>query len=506
MGSAKVTGACAAHGRLPRSGFEHAAPLVRAANRYIGGVFLLAFCGCAADRPSTGQGTSVGVIQQDLQAQVVASDPAHVFAETAAIAVNSTNNVWETVTNYTNGLSGRFDIGNFNYACTRNNYGSWNEYNISGFQSGPDPSVIYRSNCPNVRVAYASLYAGTAAWSGITLLLTGEPCRASGNPSWYASYFPTISDGSADHPWAVYKASTDVIYAVFTQKGDAAQFTLNVINFNTAQRFFSNCSNMPSGPGVPVAAIDSSGDIHIAYWASNNGMYHEVFHTSTNSFHCLNNYIGPIGWQPAGRCTYDCGGAGLGPLCPTYSTYNNLLDNAGAAQNCIVMNPVPTIAIDKTAIPNDLVVAYNTPGSGSCASYSEMRVYRNAGLGNGAWDYRMVTGCQNSIFPQAMPWWVDGYSSTADLFYILSSYSVGGYLYGTEWTSSNGGLNWSGTYYPSAYRPTPTPAQQCAEMSRCFIGHYDAAAADIPHNKRFYDWGAQGAGVPRVRIEGMTLP
>src|SRR5262249_14869724 len=104
------------------------------------------------------------------------------------------------------------------------------------------------------------------------------------------------------------------------------------------------CSNFP-GAGIPSAAVDSLGSVHIVY---EGGGYirHEGFGNNGGGFGCLNTGIGISNPSPA-LCT----------SCSGIATFTQL-GSSGA--KCIRSNASPSIAIDHQSAGDELVVAYNS--------------------------------------------------------------------------------------------------------------------------------------------------
>jgi hypothetical protein len=382
--------------------------------------------------------------------QVVMQNASQNFTEAYAFPFKDAQGLQEMIAT-ANSSSG----GTRWYGCENNNYTAFYTTNIGYAGDAGDPSGFARTATGN-----AVLVALQSSLNGPRWYWTSDPCPSSGSPSWSYWNYNTDTAGSVDYTHSAYDPVYDQMGVTYTQVvSGTRRMVVGRIpsNFEGFTWYWNNCSNI-SGHTIKFvnSTFDSNGTQHLVYLDSTSGQVQYEQYTRTGGYQCINKPIGPYS-LPAGSCA----GCDRG-------TYQ------GLASNCLRGTWNGTIA----SSGSNLVIAYSTPGSGSCGSLNETRMYQSSNSGAN-WTYASVTGCQNTLQPRVV-------AAANGHFHIISTYAPNGQtqLAQVDWTSTNSGISWSGAYL--------TGTRSVSPLSGCYWGDYQGAAYD-PTGLMFYDW-AQVSG------------
>jgi hypothetical protein len=358
--------------------------------------------------------------------------------------------VTETIVSTNNGST---ILPNLWYGCTNNGYGSWRTpLEIVSPTEGGDTSGFGASNAVIVSVRSDS--------NGINWYWTSEPCPASGNPSWSTGGWVTDSAHTVDYPNSTYDTNYGQMGVTFSQQvsGHRRMFVGRISsNFSSMSYFWNSCSNIANDNiNLITSVFDDNGDQQIVYADYTTGYIQYEVYRRTTGFACINKRVGSFSF-PSPACS----------SCPGLPTFN------GMSNQCLEANPSPTITFQSGT--QNLVISYSTPGSGSCSSQNETRIYNSTNMGS-TWSFALVTGCHNSIYTRAA---AAPYASTPDL-HVLSSYSNDNSTFQqVDWRSSNG-VSWGGYYASNPWVPV--------SFSNCYWGDYNGAAYDSTYNVMFNAW------------------
>jgi hypothetical protein len=398
--------------------------------------------------------------------QIVLQNSSETFSEAYAFPFRNSSNVEEIVA-----TGNSTPQGTQWYGCTNNNYSSWQNWNIGYSGDIGDPSGFGRSATSQAVIASIDSSDRGPRW-----YWTSDPCPASGTPSWqYWVQYTDGSPGTVDYTHTAYDPAYDQMSITWNQVVNGHnRLVVSRINSNfnwLAKWDWSHCSNISNHEVHFLNSVfDSNGDQHIVYKDDTSGFFQYEKYTRTGGFACINKQLGSFSNSP-GSCSA-CSGT------PTYVL--------GGANTCLKQTWNMSIAIANSS----LIFTYSTPGSGSCNNTSETRVYESPNLGQ-TWNWRMVTGCQNSLQPRAA--WGFSYSSFQYAFHVLASYAPqnSSQLAQVDWYSHDLGVTWGGQYLTGGYTPTP--------IGSCYWGDYQGATWDSSSGNMFYDWGGSqvsGGGWP----------
>jgi hypothetical protein len=398
------------------------------------------------------------------------------LAETASSAFQNVGSTWEMVT-----------TESLRYGCTRNGYQSWcSGMSYTNGEGGADPSLAYRDG-PG-KYLYSTHFWGTS----LRVLRTTEPCPVNcGTPSWSrCDIGPFVN---MDYPTAVWKSSTDEIWAVFANGSSGVKVVRINEPWTTPNCLYSQSTDNPATANAktPRAAVDSAGDIHIVYVDPGaQQIRHVIFYTSSFTWSTVHNMNAPTVDSPGNTClSSEIPGNACSPGDTLF----------GLGSTCLKARGTPDIAIDRTVVPNTLVVTYNERGSGTCSDKFEQRLYRSTGVGT-TWTFQAVTTCKTSVHTAVRHFSVSGLGVTG-LFQARSSYiQTGKKLTEVRWRSSDGGLTWSGLAISSP-RAVNAPIDNYAG-SICFWGDYEGIAPDIAYGSFFYSWASDQNPGPDWVIRG----
>jgi hypothetical protein len=432
----------------------------------------LAACGSEFETPgtegdtTTGNSTeeSVSTVSQALVTAETTIDSASGInlTESTASAFQAADGTWEMFDS-SNSTGGRFD-----YSCTANAYTTWCQNAIFLGSGGPSAAI----GDTNSVSAQGFLYAVSlrAEQSGFWFFRTQDPCPGRSGSClnslpWQVSLEGVGATGSIDFPDIIKNPVNGDVWIVYRRNDTTGKIALarfsNGQTWNTNLAVFEdNCAGL-AGFGLDRvrAAFDSSGNIHIVYQDfSHSQIKHEVFSTATNTYQCKLNVIGPYSLPTS--C--GCGFPGIpGPT------------------SCLRSLIAPTITVDQDISPNVLLVAYETPGSGTCTNKTETRIYRSTNAG-ASWTFQVVTGCQTSVQPRiAFP---NQVGETAGVAQMMSTYNVTGLttLSQVAWRSPDFGVSWSGVHI--------SPERTVTNLGGCYSGDYNGIAPDSAHGSYFYSW------------------
>lgn len=450
------------------------------------------------------------------------NSPGASLSEPFAFATKS-GATWEMITSV-NGTTNSF----LQYGCTRNNYGSWKTFQTSAIGGGSpgtagDTTGVYASAAGKTWIATLRNFAPGQNTLGIQTYSTAEPCPASGEPNWSQTdwTFMIQNKVGADHPTIVYDSVYDKKYVVWGNSIATGGANIMVLMINAdgswhawqeANSACSGCTSPsctcnicanfpppPGGVGVPNAAIDSLGNVHVVYDDGQSHIVHEWFADNGGGFSCLNNVVGPVN--------------GAQPFCAACSTVGTFAQLGPQGSKCIRANSSPSIAIDHQPGPNadEIVVAYNSYSAGAdCPSggfSNETRVYTNGYWGLASWVSRLRSCPYTWAFPRVTASSFAGApAGTPGLFHLhvlAIATPVNGSVIPYECKTTDGGVTWPTCtiLVPAPFMPYPIGT------TSCYAGDYQGAAADPAHSRFFYDWGQplyvnNGAGV--YAIKGQT--
>jgi hypothetical protein len=443
----------------------------------------LVVCGCEVETPdektpmatgsttvesasivSTVSTTAVGTVGKILTTAEKTIDSASGvnLTETSATAFQAADGTWEMFDS-ANSAAGRFD-----YSCTANNYTTWCT-NAIFLGSGGASAAIGDTNSVSAQ-GYVYAVSLRAEQSGFWFFRTKDPCpgRAGvcqNSLPWDVSLEVVGANGTIDFPDIIKNPINDDVWIVYRRNDTTGKIVLarfqngQIWNTNLAV-FEDNCAGL-TGFGLDRvrAAFDSSGNIHIVYQDfSHSQIKHEIFSTATNTYQCKLNVIGPYA-LPA---ICGCGFPGIpGPT------------------SCLRSLIAPSITIDQHTNPNILLVAYETPGSNSCANKTETRIYRSTNGGT-SWTFQTVTGCQTAVQPRiAFP---NQVGEIPGVVQMMTTYNTTGLttLSQVAWRSADFGVTWSGTFI--------SPERTVTNLGNCYSGDYNGIAPDSAHGSYFYSW------------------
>lgn len=485
--------------------------------------------GCSGDLNDPLLGTTVAAVGtvkvaacvDPAQCTTELNKPAGSLSEPYAFATNTAANgggVWEMITTTNPPLYPSPATLNLVYGCTRNNYASWKTFNVAPGGAGNtilgDTTGVYDSI--HGKTWIATLRAAVAPATGLGLMVNsnlGDPCPSSGSASWLTqgySFMVNQKDG-ADHPSIVYDPVFDKKYIVWSNGfGQAAGSNLMVmmINANGSTQHWEErgtsgsctttpcktCSNFGPGAGIPSAAIDSQGAVHIVYDSTQGSIKHEIFNANGGDFSCTNNVVGPV--------------TGSGAFCSTCSNVGTYAQLGAQGSKCIRWSSTPSIAIDHNVGANvdEVVVAYDTYTPSGCPNGSglsnETRVFTNSFGGVGTWVSTLRSCPFTWAFPRVTSSFVPGASGgTQGLFHLhvaaIKTNPVDGTIFPYDCKSTNAGATFTCTALSGPYMPAPLPG-----FAACYAGDYQGAAADPAHGKFFYAWGQPLTSVPPYGIKG----
>jgi hypothetical protein len=405
--------------------------------------------------------------------------------EPTATLHRDNSNFWKVMNT---SVAANTTVGKFEYACSPNIYSTWCPYQFT-LGSGTsaykgDPAVVSASRSSPRRLYHAGL---TSNFDGFWFNRTQDPCPTAGGtclaPTWDWSRHVLAGAGSSvDLPQLIYDEIHDNIWIVYRRGwiGPPAGSRLALARWSGSQAwggnlsvFEDNCSNIATKSVDRVrAAFDISGNIHIVYINLTNSLVqHEVFFTDSNTFGCVNNKVGDIS-IPAVTC-----GCGL-PTVPG---------------TCVASFPIPVIAIDRASNPNNLVVMYESAGTGCGGGITELRFFRstNYGFDTPIWPFVAVTSCQNNVMPNVAFAHTDGaMADTPGLAQAMSTFGVSApsnYAQ-ASWRTTDGGATWSGVQISPTRVLAPIP-------NTCFGSDYNGVVADRVTGSFFFSWGQPGTGV-----------
>lgn len=355
------------------------------------------------------------------------------IAETRSSVFQNASDEWEMVFGSNENLvGGAQDPAYWDYGCARDAYTTWCDYRLSSSlgQFGPDPSFAFRAG--PTKYLYEMLMR--ADNGGFRMMRTTEPCPTNcGGTSWSVC---NISQTDIDFPTLLSK-DDEVWFTYIKSNGTNNQLYVGRMNepwCSSWSYWADNCSSLSGAAiGMPRAAFDSSGDMHIIFQNHNDlKIQHQVFRPGTGFLCDANNpkniadYLPP----PTKKCL-SC----------------DRLTLSGLGSSCLRYESGPEIAIDKTASPNTIVATLTARGANSCDVKQEQRWYRSTDSGHN-WSYRQVTGCKTSIFVGVDHYSAPGAPYTTGLFQSRSSYVPPGdnRLREVRWRSADAGLTWSGIY------------------------------------------------------------
>lgn len=382
---------------------------------------------------------------------------------------------WEIINTF-NGGSGT----NLSYSCNVNQgaFTNWVLPLPAGETLCCDPSGFGKTSGP-LR-AYSFFLKG----GGITFATTGEPCPAAGTPSWTVGSFgfPAIQPASLDYPHAFYNTFLDEAWMVFNgSPAPSGTGTIGILKLNSAGSGGSYILNACDNHVKQWANGDVDRDGHpvVVYLDATTSRVRFIrFNRVSFSFDCASaRDIGTHTYQPAG-CSPTCPGAAI--------------PNVGAG--CLEDSYNSTIAVDRLTIPNKILIAFGTRGTGACTGFAETRFYRSLDNGN-TWPSIVATGCQTAVQPRATAGQrLDGLG-TGNLFHVVTAYATGGGLAQVDWKSSDGGATWSGAFI-SGQRAAPPG---------CFWGHYHGVTTEI-NNEIYTNWMQMPNPSGNWGIRGMSFP
>jgi hypothetical protein len=392
---------------------------------------------------------------------------------------------WEMMHTYNAGLNQILM-----YSCQRDPNIAFN-FTLGQPRNDGDTSGIFVSSSANSNKAY--MFALLPGETGIRYYRTADPCPAGGCSPSCPSFgvfnltMPSFTSNSIDYPYGFYDDVNNNIWISFNGNRVAnGQTTLGLIKLNandTASNFVFTCNT--NSNQFANGAVDSNGDVHLIYLDNTVQKVRTVkFSRTTNSFDCSSvKDIGPHTYSP-NNC---------GTNCTTTPTL------AGVGDGCLRDTFNPSIAIDRSVTPNNLVASYHTIGDANCPTKAETRMYRSTDLGL-TWPTVNITLCQTSVKPRVATAFTPTVTAITNSFQVHTTHNVNG--------NQVAQVNWSSLNNSTFFGAFMTGGRAITNnLGGCYWGDYDGSIADLAHNNRFFfSWEQTGDSFGLMGIQGATNP
>jgi hypothetical protein len=404
------------------------------------------------------------------------------FVEPAAAAFKNGSGQWSMVV-ASNQLGG---TGNYAFGCTNDTYNTYCNWNLTAGAGTPagDPSLLF----DGFFLHKFEINLQGNSYSGLLHGYTGNPCPSGcATPTWSWSViqpgvaldFPNVAQGGGK-VWAV--ANTIV---------SPAQLVMIRMDSQTTSTPYTNPCDPTNKTQFAAMEAGDDGFLHVVYYDLTYNLVRTIkFNMASPGWWCsTRKTIGP--WSPA---------TGSGPGCDrkTYVGFqsSNIRQTLGA-----------TIAIDTSANPDTLVVAYSTDQTppSSCSGKTEARIYRSTTNGD-SWSLAFVSGCQTALQAKVKAACTPTAGCRTGFFQVLTAYDadqsnpsnpgVGGLRY----QSTDGGVTWGNVAISLQRALVPLAGVNSA----CFWGDYLAVASDRTHGSFFHAWLDSNIG-PKWVIRGRAI-